>query len=72
MTNPILYKINCKSVKIAREIEPDYRATVTQGVPPIYTFKALPPYRAPEARALRKRVADILWQERNMVRSENG
>jgi hypothetical protein len=64
MTSKILYKINCQSVAIAREIEPSYRAIVTEGIPAVYTFKALPKYRKPEAMALRKKVAAILWEKR--------
>lgn len=64
----ILYRIDCKSVKIAREIEPLFRPTVTQGVPDLYTFKAKPQFRKPVALELRKKVAQIIRKERKCLR----
>lgn len=65
----ILYRINCESVRIAKEIEPEMRPNVTMGVPDLYTFKALPPYRKPAAKELRSKVAAILWEKRQKVSS---
>jgi len=63
-TTHILYDINCASVVIAKEIEPAIRGNVTQGIPDLYTFKALPAYRKPIAIDLRNKVAKVIRERR--------